>query len=148
MTAAQCERCHRPLRDEASQRRRYGPVCYRRTFGAPPPAPGRTQVSVPAHITTDHPVDPNQLPLPLEDLVDAETHKAAIDTIARHAISRSLAYDVTPLWENYPLLDLNDWNAVITRIQAIGKSLAPSDEGYDAAYEHLAKGASTGEPRP
>ncbi|MGW4484303.1 DUF6011 domain-containing protein [Amycolatopsis sp. NPDC004368] len=66
--SARCQAptCNRELRTEESRRRGYGPVCYRRKFGAPPPAPGRTQVSVPAHVTPDHPVDPDQIPLPID----------------------------------------------------------------------------------
>ncbi|WP_326565105.1 DUF6011 domain-containing protein [Amycolatopsis rhabdoformis] len=55
-TRCQSPTCNRPLRDEKSVRRGFGPVCWGRA----------NPTAAPAHATPDHPVDPNQIPLPLE----------------------------------------------------------------------------------
>lgn len=130
---ARCRReaCRRPLRSPESVARGYGRVCWGREHPTTPVAPA----------TTEHPVDPNQIPLPLEvSTVDAETRKQAIDTVARHALARKLRDNVTAgeiLWEDYPDVDERDWNLVVDRVLAIANSLAPGDEQYEAAYEHL-----------
>ncbi|WP_409186687.1 DUF6011 domain-containing protein [Amycolatopsis sp. VS8301801F10] len=74
MTKPECEKCHRPLKDAESVRLGYGPVCYQREFGPLPPKPVRTIVRVHGlgWLHDDpHPVDPNQIPLPLENTVPA-----------------------------------------------------------------------------
>ncbi|SFO60451.1 DUF6011 domain-containing protein [Amycolatopsis rubida] len=144
---AVCEKCHRPLKDEVSRRRRYGPVCFRREFGPSAPKPrGGTTIPAAARPVDHHPVDPDQIPLPLEvRTVDAETRKAAIDAVARHALFRKLDYAVSVgdiLWEDYPDLGEFQWDSVLERILAIAKSVRPTDEEYRAAYEHLADAVS------
>ncbi|EFL07234.1 DUF6011 domain-containing protein [Streptomyces sp. AA4] len=86
MTAPACRRCRRPLRDEASKQRRYGPVCFRREFGPPAPKP-RGGATLPAAVRTvdHHPADPNQIPLPLEATVPA------VDSVSAHDDPRPVA---------------------------------------------------------
>lgn len=72
--------------------------------------------------------------------VDAETRKAAIDTLARHALARQLDYAVSVgeiLWEDYPDIHEADWDDVLTRVRAIAASIKPGPEQYQAAYQHL-----------
>ncbi|WP_409186459.1 DUF6011 domain-containing protein [Amycolatopsis sp. VS8301801F10] len=130
---ARCKaaKCGRPLRSEKSKKRGYGPVCWGREHPTVPSGP----------VTADHPVDPNQILLPLGvSTVDAETRKQAIDTVARHALFRKLRLAVTCgeiLWEDYPEIDERDWNLVLERVLAIATSMRPADEQYRVAYEHL-----------
>ncbi|WP_033288277.1 DUF6011 domain-containing protein [Amycolatopsis jejuensis] len=64
MTASVCEKCHRPLKDVESKRRKYGPVCYRKLFGPPEPKLRSSKARPSAARPVDHhPVDPNQIPL-------------------------------------------------------------------------------------
>ena len=72
--------------------------------------------------------------------MDVETRKAAIDTIARHVLHRCVdlaEFGGQFYWGDYPDLQAVDWEAVLTRVDAIAKSIAPRDEQYQAAYEHL-----------
>lgn len=150
MTArCQAPTCNRPLKTEESKRRGMGPVCWRREHGAPPAPRGlASHHHIPA--AEPHPVDPNQIPLPLETLVDAETRKAAVDVVARHALHREIDHAVSCgriEWSDYPDLVEADWGRVLDRVAAIAQSIAPSEDGYQAAYEHLSE-QPKGEPRP
>lgn len=74
--------------------------------------------------------------------MDAETRNAAIDTIAQHALNRCIQQTADAGigridWGDYPDLDDNTWGAVVDRIDAIAASIAPTDEHYQAAYQHL-----------
>ncbi|MBB1153970.1 DUF6011 domain-containing protein [Amycolatopsis dendrobii] len=143
MSGPACKKCHRPLRDEVSKQREYGPICYRKVFGPPVPKPrGGTTIPAAARHVDHHPVDPDQIPLPLEvRTVDAETRKAAIDTVARHALHQHLSYATSAGqidWGDYPGIDEDDWESVLNRVSAIAESIAPSDEQYEAAYARLA----------
>lgn len=72
--------------------------------------------------------------------MDAETRKAAIDTVARYALARevklaSIAGRID--WADYPDLDEADWGAVLSRVDAIALSIMPNAQQYCAAYRHL-----------
>lgn len=135
MTArCRAPRCGRPLKTEESKARGYGPVCWRREHP--------TEPRPPAAVSPVRTVDPDQIPLPLEHPVDLETRKAAIDTVARHALARCVEQTADNgtgriEWGNYPELDDDTWNAVVDRIDAIAASITPTDEQYQAAYNHL-----------
>ncbi|GAB3376384.1 DUF6011 domain-containing protein [Amycolatopsis echigonensis] len=114
---AVCERCHRPLRDELSKQRKYGPVCYRREFGPPAPKPrGGTSIPAAARPSDQHPVDPDQIPLPLEVTVTTNEPPRAIE--------------IVPIWQENPCArwmvfapshDVNDgsgWDAGVVDIDA------------------------------
>lgn len=123
-----CGHCGRPLTDPDSRALGYGPVCAAGVLGydthrTPVPRPWRRK-------------DVDQIPLPLEKPVDLETRKAAIDTIARHALSGCVEHAGLD-WGNYPELDESTWDVVTERVRALVASLRPTAEGYDAAYEHL-----------
>ncbi|MFF4600590.1 DUF6011 domain-containing protein [Amycolatopsis sp. NPDC001319] len=153
MTATVCGSCSRPLKGTQSRGRGYGPVCYRRKFGEPPPRLPRVVVRVHGlgWLHDDpHPVDPNQIPLPLETLVDAETRKAAIDQVARHALTRQLdlAVEFGRIdWGDYDELVERDFDAVLARVQQISDSMRPTIAAYQAAYEHLTPTVQEGQPR-
>lgn len=73
--------------------------------------------------------------------MDAETRKAAIDTVARHALARCLDHAVATNridWGDYPELDEADWDDVLARVQKISDSISPTVAAYEAAYGHLA----------
>lgn len=55
----QAPTCNRPLKTEESKQRGMGPVCWGRANPTTPTAPA----------PAEHPVDPNQIPLPLEEIV-------------------------------------------------------------------------------
>lgn len=72
--------------------------------------------------------------------MDAETRKAAIDAIARHALAARVVFDVTTDgidWGDYPELVERDFEAVVERVEKIATSIQPTDEAYRAAYRHL-----------
>lgn len=134
---AQCVECGKPLRDPVSRRLGIGPKCWTRIHGTSSPSP-HTPTPSPAV----HPVDPNQIPLPLEAPVDAETRKAAIDVLAR----RQLAEDVRDIegrtTVTYSRISAEDTEAVAARVLAIVESIRPSDEQFAAAWDHLANSVS------
>jgi len=129
-----CSDCRKPLTDPVSKKLGIGPKCWLKKYGTAHPAPHA------AAPTPTRPVDPNQIPLPLEQYVDAETRKQAIDTIARHAlacsIDRALAKGQID-WGDYPELAEPAFDDVLFRVEAIAKSIAPNDEQYQVAYHHL-----------
>jgi hypothetical protein len=131
-TAVQCEDCHRPLKDPASIARGRGRIC-QAVFE------GDTHIS-PVPRRPSRRRNPDQILLPLENPVDAETRKAAIDVIARHALHLNVAWAVASQivdWGQYPELDEADFDAVCARVLAIAQSIRSADEQYQAAYEHL-----------
>lgn len=73
--------------------------------------------------------------------MDLETRKAAIDTIARHALANCVEHAGLD-WGNYPELYEGTWDAVADRVRALAASIRPTAESYQAAYEHLT-GATT-----
>lgn len=104
MTATVCETCHRPLRDTASRKRRYGPVCFRRKFGAPPKPRGigaHHAVAAPAAVE-HHPVDPNQIPLPLETKAMTEDEIKAYAEYLIHANATDVEHlSIFEMYEDY-----------------------------------------------
>lgn len=72
--------------------------------------------------------------------MDAETRKQAVDTIARHALARSIDHALATGridWGDYPDLVEAVFDDVLFRVEEIAKSIAPTDEQYQAAYQHL-----------
>ena len=131
---ARCRRpeCGRPLRTEESVARGYGPVCWQRIHPGVAARPAGE-------------LDPDQIPLPLEDTVDAETRKAAIDTVARHALAHAVEHDVSTNrigWGDFAELSYDDFDAVLARVQQIAKSIRPPIAALNAAYQHLAPNTS------
>lgn len=76
-----CERCHRPLKDTDSRARGYGPVCADIVLGVDT---HRTPVP-----RAEHPADPNQIPLPLEDTVSDEVTRV-LDAAKAAALEAAL----------------------------------------------------------
>lgn len=127
-----CGHCGRPLTDPDSRALGYGPVCAAGVLGydthrTPIPRGPRRRKDV------------NQIPLPLENPVDLETRKAAIDTIARHLVAAIVPPDLQAISyrDDYPALSEVDYAAVEKRAVQLAESLAPKDDAYAAAYEHL-----------
>lgn len=73
--------------------------------------------------------------------MDLETRKAALDTIARHALAGCIEHAGLD-WGNYPELDEYTWDAVVDRVRALVGSIQPTTEQYDAAYQHLTPNTS------
>lgn len=61
----------------------------------------------------------------------------AVDIIAHHCVWRVLEDATGEMWEDYPDLDLTDWEAVDKRVMEIAENARPTKEGFDAAYEYL-----------
>lgn len=77
--------------------------------------------------------------------MDAETRKAAIDTIARHALAHAVEHDVSTNridWGDFAELSYDDFDAVLARVQQIAKSIRPPIAALNAAYQHLAPNTS------
>lgn len=111
MTArCRAERCGRPLRTEESRARGYGPVCWRRQHPPTPTIPGPV-----------HAADPGQIPLPLEDHVDAETAHNLVDRLV----------DTDPLKLRDALY------AVISKLEALDGRSADTDAMLDEIREAL-----------
>ncbi|WP_134667884.1 DUF6011 domain-containing protein [Amycolatopsis sp. CFH S0078] len=127
----QAPKCGRRLKTDESKARGYGPVCWSRINPAAPviPAPG-------------HAADPNQIPLPLENPVDAETRKAAIDVLARRQLAEDVRDAEGRTTVTYSRISAEDTEAVAARVLAIVESIRPSDEQYAAARDHLADSVS------
>lgn len=68
--------------------------------------------------------------------MDLETRKAAIDTIARHALANCAEHAGLD-WGNYPELDESTWDVVTDRVRALVASIRPTADSYQAAYDHL-----------
>lgn len=128
-----CSDCQKLLTDPVGRKLGIGPKCWLKKYGSSAPSPHTAR-------PTTREVDPDQIPLPLEATVDAETRKAAVDTIARRALARSVDHALAKGqidWGDYPDLAETVFDDVLFRVEAIAKSIAPADEQYQAAYDHL-----------
>ncbi|GAA1030746.1 MULTISPECIES: DUF6011 domain-containing protein [Amycolatopsis] len=96
--------CNRPLTSEESRRRGMGPVCWRRHNPAAPRIPAAERT-----------VNPDQIPLPLEEPVDAETAHSLVDRLV----------DTDPLKLRDALF------AVISKLEALDGRSAVTDEVLD-----------------
>jgi hypothetical protein len=75
MTApAVCEECGKPLTDPVSRKLGIGPKCWLKKYGPSHCAPH--VIPAPARAA-----DPDQIPLPLEEIVDAEAAHSLVDRL-------------------------------------------------------------------
>jgi hypothetical protein len=68
--------------------------------------------------------------------------KHAIDVVARRVILYAAIKSGFDDHELYPEIGENDWRAVSARVTAFVSAQNPTDEQYQAAYEHLEQRAS------
>lgn len=137
MTDRQCSECGKPLKDPVSRKLGIGPKCWLKKYG-----PAHRSPHAPKPAPAAHPVDPGQIPLPLENPVDAETRKAAIDVLARRQLAEDVRDAEGRTTVTYSRISAEDTEAVAARVLAIVESIRPSDEQYAAARDHLADSVS------
>jgi len=71
---------------------------------------------------------------------------AVVDIVARRVIASYLFGEtIAELWEDYPELGANDWQAVLNQVDHIVERLNPLGGDYDAAYRFLAARADGAE---
>lgn len=74
------------------------------------------------------------------DAFDRRMTESAVRDVARHAVAAAVRLN-PPLWEDYPDIGENDWEAVEAEVERLLDRLAAQREKYDCAYRHLASRA-------
>jgi hypothetical protein len=71
----------------------------------------------------------------------------AIDVVARRLIVHATTKSTLDDWDLYPEIGEYDWRAIGARVNALTRANDPSDEQYEAAYEHLTARATAVDAR-